>query len=599
MGKIETVQVGYFESLLKNIRIFKASNGLDRADEDLAAALHIMNHHKLDKNAAIDQSSRGPNDCGIDAWAISADGSTLWIYQSKLTHDTKLIFKGLSDLARGYEWLETLLLDEKHDSLISEALFTLKAAVGNFRKDIKIIELVLLMPLDPDGIEATKDFDEFLEKLGKSKLNQLLISRGGETKVSAQKYNVKKSVPATFKKYQVKKIEGTKIGLRDSSHLSVSYIPLNSLVSLYRERGNVLFDKNVRLSLLPYKQSKSRVAHPMEETLNEICEGKLSPKIFPFYHVGVTLAASTEVAKDNGIFDLENPAVVNGCQTITIADYFLGKLEKTKDKKKIERFKEIPVLAKIVIGTTSDELREITNSNNRQNPIDNWQLFSNDEVHIQIEDSLRTEGIFYERQKGKFKTIEKTLNFGSDYPNTNNTFVDVPTLAQILCYYQGKIQWAAKVSEVFSNKENHNGVFNDKVLKDCQSMIFTINLWRAAKRGLTNYLESNERYSNDRTVARLFSKPIVKAHLYQVAQLYVWQRDFNSVEEKYKVRLNKAAAPYLIERCEALYRRVISKTTRFYGEHADENGELNITKRIKFFRDLMIEVGIDPNKKLF
>ena len=102
--------------------------------------------------------------------------------------------------------------------------------------------------------------------------------------------------------------------------------------------------------------------------------GKKSPAIFPFYHIGVTIsAASSSTKEEDSYLNLEAPSIINGCQTITIANEYLKRLERQKDEPALERFREIKVVAKVVVGTTTDELKEITNSNNRQNPIENWQ----------------------------------------------------------------------------------------------------------------------------------------------------------------------------------------------------------------------------------
>ncbi|HVZ19317.1 MAG TPA: AIPR family protein, partial [Terriglobales bacterium] len=72
---------------------------------------------------------------------------------------------------------------------------------------------------------------------------------------------------------------------------------------------------NVRLSLTNTKEARDRLVHPMVNTLNMITTGKLSPSIFPFYHTGVTIAASSLVADGVDLLNLEAPSIINGCQT--------------------------------------------------------------------------------------------------------------------------------------------------------------------------------------------------------------------------------------------------------------------------------------------
>ena len=74
------------EQVVKRAHEFKAKHGvLDEQDENVVATLHLMNTQDLDLHAAQDQTSRGGNDHGIDAWHYDPAAFTLTLYQSKLT----------------------------------------------------------------------------------------------------------------------------------------------------------------------------------------------------------------------------------------------------------------------------------------------------------------------------------------------------------------------------------------------------------------------------------------------------------------------------------------------------------------------------------
>ena len=339
-----------------------------------------------------------------------------------------------------------------------------------------------------------------------------------------------------------------------SSNLNLAYIPLINLVELYRQRGDILFDKNIRLSLANTKEAKERaVSNPMEHTFDQICSGKLDPNIFPFFHVGVTIAATTNQI-DNENLLLESPGIINGCQTITIADAYLSKLEEDNKTEEIERFKEIKVIVKIVVGVSDEQLKDITNSNNRQNPIENWQLFSNDSIHIEIEEELKIAGIFYERQKGKFDTIMKHSDYARYYQNTNNTFIKIFDLGQIICLSRRNLQWATKPSEIFINKKTHDSVFDGSIPGYVRDIILVFNLFKAIKRSLYNYLEKPS-HSND-TTFRIFNKPLIKTYVYYLALINFYQaKDKLSLRKEFSVHLNKIAAPTLVEEFESFLSR--------------------------------------------
>lgn len=316
------------------------------------------------------------------------------------------------------------------------------------------------------------------------------------------------------------------------------------------------------------KEARDRLVSPMDNTLDQITQGKLSPSIFPFYHIGVTIsAASSSATDDDGFLSLEAPSIINGCQTITIANEYLKGLERQKNDAAIELFHQIKVVAKVVVGTTTDELKEITNSNNRQNPIENWQLFSNEPIHIEIEAALKDIGVFYERQKGKFDSVMKNTESAKYYWSTNGTFVKVVDLAQVIALSRSSLQFAAKPSEIFANKENHDKIFNRSISHYPHDIVFVSNVFRAMKRGLNNYLETPAHANSNAPV--IFKKPIVRHHVYRLALLHFYQNGGRaSARADFSSSLNKIASPKLVEDVQAFYQRVVLRTRKWYSEES-------------------------------
>jgi hypothetical protein len=347
-------------------------------------------------------------------------------------------------------------------------------------------------------------------------------SRDGRVAIDATRYNLEPGgLPPNVKVYPISKIPDARVSLRRSAHLDLAYVTLFSLVELYRQRGDILFDKNVRLSLAKTKESRDRLVHPMENTLDLITSGKLSPSIFPFYHIGVTIAAASLTSDETNLLNLEAPSIINGCQTIVITNEYLAKLERQKNQPGIDLFKQIKVVAKVVVGTTSEELKEITNSNNRQNPIENWQLFSNEPIHVEIEAALKDIGIFYERQKGKVDSVMKNADNAKHYDNTGTAYVKVLDLGQIIALSRQNLQWAAKPSEIFLNTENHKKIFDQQIPKQARDIVFVSNLYKATKRALKNYLELPAHANS--SAPMIFAKQIVRAHVFYVALLHFYQ----------------------------------------------------------------------------
>lgn len=583
------------EHCMKAIKAFRAKHGLDAPDENVIAALHLMNAHGMDVHAALDQSSRSGNDQGIDAWFFKDTSKELFIYQSKLTESKARALKGLDDLGRGRTWLENVIVRGSVQSVPSDnhCLFNLYTAAASVGSQLRKIHFVLLSLFDENELEDSREYRDFESQAVRSSLNELIRVQGGKVCLRISEYNLEQGIPERVKVYPIEKIPNARIELRKNAHLDLAYVTLHSLVELYRQRGDVLFDKNVRLSLIGNKDARDRLVHPMDETLDLITSGKMSPSIFAFYHIGVTVAAAASAPEENNLLNLEAPNVINGCQTIVIVNEYLNSLEKQKNSVGIERFKQIKVICKVVVGMTGDEVKEITNSNNRQNPIENWQLFSNEPVHVEIEAALKDRGIFYERQKGKFDSVMKKADHAKYYHFTNGTYVRVVDLAQIIALARGYLHWAAKPSEIFLNKDNHDKIFDKSIPRYPDDMVFTTNLFKALKRGLNNYLQIPTHTNG--TAPLIFKKPAIRAQVYRLAMLHFYQSDGKrSAREDYSTSLTKIASQRLVDDTQAFYQRLVTKIKNWYTEESkDLTVEISSKKTDPFFTMLASELGVE------
>lgn len=573
----------------KLVSNFKKKHRLEVEDDSAAVTIHLMNQHRIDENAALDQSSRGADDHGVDGWYFDGKTGDLFIYQSKFSLNKQYVLQGFADIVRAKDWIQQVCLDggiEKNPA--NHGLYNLYISLCQNNDKLTKITFVLLSSINENLIEDSREYKNCREFLIKSKLAELK-----KIDLRLNNYNFDDtSLPILTKSYPVTKFNDSTLTFSSYANLDLGYIPLIQLVDLYRQRGYVLFDKNIRLSISNTKEAKERLVHPMEETLNMICDGQLEPSIFTFYHVGVTIAASKSTCDDNKLM-LETPSIINGCQTITIAESFLKGLEKTKNKEKLDKFREIKVIAKIVIGVTDDELRQITNSNNRQNPIDNWQLFSNDLIHVDIEEALECIGVFYERQKGKFFTVMTKTQVAKRYPNTNNTYVGIPDLGQIISLGRRNLQWAAKPSEIFVKKSNHDLIFDSTVPNYARDIVLVWNAFKAMKRALKKVIDAQQYNAEDTT--KIFSRPIVRTYAYYVALMYFYQRNNSeALKVKHSMTLDKIASPKLVTEFEQFFPKILGKTRKWYLEESQElTIEVSAKKINDFLETIAVEVGID------
>jgi hypothetical protein len=571
---------------------FKAQHGLaDLSDDQVALALHLMNAHGLDANGALDQTSTNSEDHGIGAWAYVEEDQELHILHGRLTESKATAVLGFQALVKAWNYFGALLAKEVAlDNSMSRAIQNLRRLLAS-GQEWRNVNLALLTPYSRNEIQASIEFTYAGGKIAATPLFRSIHRKRGRVELRALEFVFEGGGVAVLRSYEIESGPAGHVSLQGDSELRIKLVSLLSLVELLRRRGALVFDKNVRL-YLNTKENRTRLEHPMEETLESICSGSLDASVFPAYHGGVTISAAGCSGED-GRIRVESPNIINGCQTVTIADRYLSKLEKAERQDAIARFAKIQVIAKIVVRPNDDQLREIANCNNRQNPVEPWQLFCNDPIHVEIEMALQEVGVFYERQKGKFAS-ESRVRIAAKYANTNGTVIEVLALAQHIALCRGQLSLAAKPSEIFGNKEQHDAIFNAAIPQHPQDIVWAANCHKAAKRALQNYLKL-AKYQESEAAERVFSKPIVRSAAHYLCMLSFAQKKL-AISGSFAQKLNKKAPAILVAEAESFYRFVVAKILTWYED--ESNGlqrEVTIRKVERMIVDRAGESGLEPN----
>jgi hypothetical protein len=126
------------DTCLKEIKSLRAKHAVERSDENVIAAIHLMNTHGIDLNAALDQSSPCGNDHGVDAWYYDEPKNRLLVYQSKLSESKPAALSGLRDLEKARAWLEEVIVDGTVATVPNDnpCLFSLYTTLSNVRKPV-------------------------------------------------------------------------------------------------------------------------------------------------------------------------------------------------------------------------------------------------------------------------------------------------------------------------------------------------------------------------------------------------------------------------------------------------------------------------------
>jgi hypothetical protein len=107
----------------------------------------------------------------------------------------------------------------------------------------------------------------------------------------------------------------------------------------------------------------------------------------------------------------------------------------------------------------------LTINNNRQNPVEPWNLHANDVIQLELQDKLSSDvGIYYERQENAFDqlTTEDLAEYGI---KEESKALQMLKLTQTFLLTDGSISRISEIRRVFEDEKVYNQVFRPARLK--------------------------------------------------------------------------------------------------------------------------------------
>jgi hypothetical protein len=248
----------------------------------------------------------------------------------------------------------------------------------------------------------------------------------------------------------------------DGECMHVAFAKLVDLEQMYRDMGKRFFERNIRFGL----GSSEAVNRALSRTFkNIVLDDKEHPAVFAFNHNGITLFAE-KIEQLDGCCHITAPRLLNGAQTITTFQEFL---EKNKDNKRLEERRhaldDLHVLCKFITHAEPPFVTSVTINNNRQNPVEPWNLRANDKIQLEIQDRLRDElGIYYERQKNAFENLSEE-EMEEEQITEEGKAIELVKLAQTFLVSDGNIAAISNMRRVFEDDGAYDQVFNPSRLK--------------------------------------------------------------------------------------------------------------------------------------
>jgi len=244
--------------------------------------------------------------------------------------------------------------------------------------------------------------------------------------------------------------------------MHIGFVRLADLAAIHAELGPRFFDQNIRYGLGESETVNRAISRALRRIVLEKAE---NPNTFAFDHNGVALFAE-KIDQVDGQYRLTAPRLLNGAQTVsTVASFRKANKDNPKLADGQSAFEAIRVLSKIITNADEKFVTRVTINNNRQNPVEPWNLHANDLIQREIQDKLRTDvKVYYERQENAFDQLstEDLEDYGI---KEESKAVQMLKLTQTFLLTDGHISRLSEMRRVFEDDKVYDQVFRQARLK--------------------------------------------------------------------------------------------------------------------------------------
>jgi hypothetical protein len=409
---------------------------------------------------AINQIAFGGNDYGVDGFHFDEAKRNLYLFQFKFTPSYgqfKQSMQRLIDVG-----MQRIFSAPNKDDSKNQILIQLRSALIDNRNLIDQICFRFVFTGEPSDAERSKVLDKLREDLENKRyyveqfffprtVNFIVEFRSSSGKVGgviASETSAKFTLPVT---------QSISAQTEAGEQMLTFFVPVIELNQMYVALGTRFFDRNVRYGLGENETVNRAIAKALSQI---IIDRSLDPSTFVFNHNGVTLYTESVEAEDDHI-EISSPRLLNGAQTVTTFAEFLSKnRDHPKLKNAIEIIERIQVVCKIITNAADPFVTRVTINNNRQNPVEAWNLHANDMIQLELQDKFLDElQLYYERQENAFNQLsaEDLDEYGL---KSDSKAIQMLKLAQTFIVTDGNLSRVSEMRRVFEEERTYELVFN-------------------------------------------------------------------------------------------------------------------------------------------
>jgi hypothetical protein len=438
----------------------------------------------------------GKSDLGINAFYLDRDRRNFYLYCFLWTENHKQFKEHFQTLIQ--TGIETIFSEtNKKNPFLSQ----LRSQIYENQSIIDRVFIYFVFNGDPEKAQNSDTMASLREDLESKKF--LMDSYFSNKEVTltvdflSNENKRRGGVNATRKTHKYKLQLNSMLERQNSKghKLYLGFLKALDLYKMYEEMGLRLFEKNIRAGLSPENNPNKSI----RKSLKNILAGVEDYKNFSFHHNGVTIAAEhVEFSKD--FVEVTEPRILNGAQTVTSIAKFLEENTNTKNPPENNAYLQgVEILGKIILPKPtedpSDFIVNVTINNNRQNPVEPWNLRASDMIQLEFSDKFREElGIYYERQENAFDSL--SLEDMEDMKIVQNKSIQIKRLAQTFMVIQGEVDKVSRMRDLFEDEKKYYNTFRKRYLNvDSRKILLLYKVQFRLKSAQNTIMEnSSEKY---------------------------------------------------------------------------------------------------------
>lgn len=453
---------------------------------DYFGLVYLEREFAVSRDRAVNQIAFGGNDYGVDGFHFDQERRNLYLFQFKYTTSHAQFKTSLQRLID--DGVEVIFVKPNLDNSKNQIIAQLRNCIVENRAIIDQVCIRFVYLGDPTEAERSQVLDKLREDLENKKymIDEFFREKQVTLVVDFRSSTGKVGSTSDRRETHAYDLQIANMFSQSGPNGQLMYVGLIhvwDLYRIYRDMGKRFFERNIRYGL----GSGEAVNRAISRSLKAIVlDDKESPATFAFNHNGITLFAE-KVQKVDGAYRIVSPRLLNGAQTVTTFAEFI---EKNGDNARLAERRSacesLCVLSKILTDATQEFVTAVTINNNRQNPVEPWNLHANDMIQLQMQDKFREElCIYYERQQNAFQGIDM-----EEEGIVDARAIELVKLAQTFLVSDGNIQRLSNMRQVFEDDNLYPQVFNEGRLRaDSRAIVLCYKIQFRLRRLINDILD--------------------------------------------------------------------------------------------------------------